>query len=67
MGINQINYKIAPPIIDKILSTSHELRIKTLFKAIIIKVAKGLIGTSIYPTQDEFKNETERVVEQSHP
>ena len=30
MGINQINYKIAPPIINKILSVSGELRIKTL-------------------------------------
>ena len=45
----------------------RNILIKTLFKAIIIKVAKGLIETSIYPTQDEFKNETKRVVEQSHP
>ena len=28
---------------------------------------KSLIETSIYPSQDELKNETERMVKESHP
>ena len=53
--------------IKKIEDSSDESSSEDIIKTIIVEIARNLLKVSIYPSQDEFRDETEKVLKNSFP
>jgi len=62
---------LAQQLIDdrlkKIESSSDESSSEEVIKTIVVEVARNLLKVSIYPSQNEFREETEKVLRSSFP
>ena len=53
--------------LKKIEGSSDESSSEDIIKTIIVEIARNLLKVSIYPSQDEFRDETEKVLKNSFP
>src|SRR5256884_6377526 len=53
--------------LKKIEGSLDESSSEDIIKTIIVKIARNLLKVSIYPSQDEFRDETEKVLKNSFP
>ena|SRR5690242_13152640 len=53
--------------LKKIEGSSDENSSEEVIKTIVIKVVRNLLKVSIYPSQNEFREETEKVLRSSFP
>ena len=53
--------------LKKIEGSSDESSREEVIKTIVVEVARNLLKVSIYPSQNEFREETEKVLRSSFP